>query len=79
MEKEKCSCREKYPSPICARLKKLMKKIMMQCVLYDRAFRYDVYFAGTHNELSTYTLMELMHNTGIKTSDDRYGLVNCMV
>ena len=47
-------------------------------VNYDAAVHYMInhldtmsIFAGTHNESSTYTLMELMNEKGIKTNDNR--------
>ncbi|MFV8356115.1 proline dehydrogenase family protein [Flavobacterium sp. XS1P32] len=72
MEKENVRAEEKgYPSPICASKEATDEN-------YDAAVHYMIehldmmsIFAGTHNELSTYTLMELMQNKGIKTSDDR--------
>ena len=35
-------------------------------------------FAGTHNEESTYKLMELMEAKGIQTMMTEFGLVNYM-
>ncbi|MFV5690234.1 proline dehydrogenase family protein [Flavobacterium sp. ZT3R25] len=72
MEKEIARAEEKgYPSPICASKEATDEN-------YDAAVRYMVdhldamsVFAGTHNEESTYTLMELMEDKGIKTNDDR--------
>ncbi|MFV8369458.1 proline dehydrogenase family protein [Flavobacterium sp. LB2R40] len=72
MEKEIVRAEEKgYPSPICASKEATDEN-------YDAAVRYMIeyldkmsIFAGTHNELSTYTLMELMQEKGIKTNDDR--------
>ncbi|MFV8324198.1 MULTISPECIES: proline dehydrogenase family protein [unclassified Flavobacterium] len=72
MEKEIARAEEKgYPSPICASKEATDEN-------YDAAVRYMIdhldtmsIFAGTHNELSTYTLMELMQEKGIKTNDDR--------
>ncbi len=72
MEKEIARAEEKgYPSPICASKEATDEN-------YDAAVRYMIehldmmsIFAGTHNELSTYTLMELMQQKGIKTNDDR--------
>ncbi|MFV8375863.1 proline dehydrogenase family protein [Flavobacterium sp. LB1P71] len=72
MEKEIARAEEKeYPSPICASKEATDEN-------YDAAVRYMVehldtmsIFAGTHNEASTYTLMELMQEKGIKTNDDR--------
>ena len=72
MEKEVVRAEEKgYPSPICASKEATDEN-------YDAAVHYMInhldlmsIFAGTHNELSTYTLMELMQQKGIKTNDDR--------
>ena len=72
MEKEIVRADEKgYPSPICASKEATDEN-------YDGAVRYMTdhlevmsVFAGTHNESSTYTLMELMTEKGIKTNDDR--------
>ncbi|MFV8269520.1 proline dehydrogenase family protein [Flavobacterium sp. GT2N3] len=72
LEKENARAEEKgYPSPICASKEATDEN-------YDAAVRYmtdhlDIMslFVGTHNELSTYTLMELMHEKGIKTNDER--------
>lgn len=72
MEKENVRAEEKgYPSPICASKEATDEN-------YDAAVHYMIehldimsVFAGTHNELSTYSLMKLMQEKGIKTSDDR--------
>ncbi|RTZ07074.1 proline dehydrogenase [Flavobacterium bomense] len=72
MEKEIVRAAEKgYPSPICASKEATDEN-------YDGAVRYMTdhlevmsVFAGTHNESSTYTLMELMTEKGIKINDDR--------
>ena len=72
MEKEIARAEEKeYPSPICASKEATDEN-------YDAAVRYMIehidvmsIFAGTHNEESTYTLMELMQAKGIKSNDDR--------
>ncbi|RTY88722.1 proline dehydrogenase family protein [Flavobacterium sp. RSP15] len=72
MEKEIVRAAEKgYPSPICASKEATDEN-------YDGAVRYMTdhlevmsVFAGTHNESSTYTLMELMTEKGIKANDDR--------
>jgi hypothetical protein len=53
-------CREKAIHHQYALLKKLQMKILIAVAFDD----HNVWsFAGTHNELSTYTL-ELMHNKG---------------
>jgi proline dehydrogenase len=72
MEKENVRAIEKgYSTPICASKE-------ATDINYDAAVLYMVehldkmaIFAGTHNELSTYTLMEMMQQRGIKTNDDR--------
>lgn len=72
MEKENTRAEEKgYPSPICASKE-------ATDINYDAAVAYMVahidtmaIFAGTHNESSTYTLMELMQQNGMATTDNR--------
>ncbi|MCF6141161.1 proline dehydrogenase family protein [Flavobacterium sp. K77] len=72
MEKENTRAEEKgYPSPICASKE-------ATDINYDAAVSYMVehidtmaIFAGTHNELSTYTLMDLMQQNGMATTDNR--------
>ncbi|MGQ7947682.1 proline dehydrogenase family protein [Flavobacterium sp. WC2509] len=72
MEKENLRAEEKgYPTPICDSKE-------ASDINYDAAVQYMVehletmsIFAGTHNEESTYKLMELMKTKGISTSDSR--------
>lgn len=72
MEKENTRAEEKgYPSPICASKE-------ATDINYDAAVSYMVahidtmaIFAGTHNESSTYRLMELMQQNGMATTDNR--------
>ena len=72
MEKEILRANEKgYTSPICPSKEDTDEN-------YDAAVRYMLehldamsIFAGTHNESSTYSLMKLMHEMGIKSNDDR--------
>ena len=72
MEKENERAIEKgYPTPICASKEASDEN-------YDAAVKYMVghldtmsIFEGTHNEASTYFLMNLMEEKGIKSSDDR--------
>ena len=72
MEKEIARAIEKgYPSPICDTKDDTDKN-------YDTTVRYmsdhlDTMsiFAGTHNELSTYKLMDIMTEKGIKSSNDK--------
>ena len=72
MEKENVRAEDKrYPSPIYS-LKEATDKN------YDAGMRYIIshidsmaIFAGTHNELSAYSLMKLMQKKGIKNNDDR--------
>lgn len=72
MEKENTRAEEKgYPSPICASKK-------ATDINYDAAVAYMVahidtmaIFAGTHNESSTYTLMDLMQQNGMASTDNR--------
>ncbi len=72
MEKENTRAEEKgYPSPICASKE-------ATDINYDAAVAYMVthidmmaIFAGTHNESSTYTLMDLMQQNGMASTDNR--------
>jgi len=72
MEKENLRAEEKgYPTPICASKE-------ASDINYDAAVSYMVehldtmsIFAGTHNELSTYKLMELMKAKIISSNDNR--------
>ncbi|WP_413998308.1 proline dehydrogenase family protein [Flavobacterium sp. W1B] len=72
MEKENVRAEEKgYESPICSTKE-------ATDVNYDAAVLYMVehldkmaIFAGTHNELSTYNLMDLMEKKAIKANDER--------
>ena len=72
MEKENERANEKgYPTPICASKEATDEN-------YDAAVKYMVenldrmsIFEGTHNEASTYFLMNLMEEKGIKSTDDR--------
>jgi len=72
MEKENERAVEKgYPTPICPSKEATDEN-------YDAAVKYMVdhldtmsIFEGTHNEASTYFLMDLMEERGIKSDDDR--------
>ncbi|WP_158729760.1 MULTISPECIES: proline dehydrogenase family protein [unclassified Flavobacterium] len=72
MEKENVRAQEKgYPTPICVSKE-------ATDINYDAAISYMTenldmmsIFAGTHNESSTYTLMNLMLEKGIKSNDNR--------
>ena len=72
MEKENERAIEKgYPSPICASKEATDEN-------YNAAVKYMVdnidsmsIFEGTHNESSTYFLMNLMEEKGLRTNDDR--------
>ena len=72
MEKEIKRAEEKgYPSPICHSKEATDEN-------YDEAVHYMIehlnkmsIFAGTHNELSSYKLMDFMGERGISKSDDR--------
>ncbi|TRX42822.1 proline dehydrogenase family protein [Flavobacterium restrictum] len=72
MEKENAHAIEKgYPSPIC-------ESKAATDINYDAAVTYMMahvdqmaIFAGTHNELSSYKLMDLMRQKGLKTNDDK--------
>lgn len=71
MEKEIARANEKgYPSPICSSKQATDEN-------YDAAVQYMVHyldkmalFAGTHNELSSYKLMEFMQEKGIVKNDN---------
>jgi proline dehydrogenase len=72
MEKENIRAVEKgYPTPICA--SKEASDINYDAAVLYMAEHLDTMaiFAGTHNELSTYKLMELMKAKGIRSTDDR--------
>ena len=72
MEKEIARAIEKnYPSPICE-TKEATDKNYDQTVIYmtDHLDQMSI-FAGTHNELSTYRLMDLMQQKNIKSNDDK--------
>jgi proline dehydrogenase len=72
MEKENERAIEKgYPTPICASKEATDEN-------YNAAVKYMVdnidsmsVFEGTHNESSTYFLMDLMEEKGLRTNDDR--------
>ena len=72
MEKENERAQEKgYSTPICASKEATDEN-------YDAALKYMVdhidtmsVFAGTHNELSTYFLMNMMEEKGIKSDDSK--------
>lgn len=71
MEKERERAKEKgYPSPIC-------ENKLATDENYDNAIKYMMehknmaLFAGTHNEESSYLLMELANQYGIKNDDKR--------
>jgi proline dehydrogenase len=72
MEKENERALEKgYPTPICASKEATDKN-------YDASVKYMVdhidtmsIFEGTHNEISTYALMDLMKEKGIESTDNR--------
>ena len=72
LEKENVRAEEKkYPSPICASKEETDKN-------YDAAILYMIenldimsVFVGTHNEESSYTLIGLMQQKGIKNNDSR--------
>ncbi|PZX92132.1 proline dehydrogenase [Flavobacterium aquariorum] len=72
MEKENLRAEEKgYPTPICA--SKEASDINYDAAVLYMAEHLDTMsiFAGTHNEESTYKLMELMKAKGIASNDDR--------
>lgn len=72
MEKENLRAEEKgYPTPICA--SKEASDINYDAAVLYMAEHLDTMsiFAGTHNEESTYKLMELMKAKGIQSTDDR--------
>jgi proline dehydrogenase len=72
MEKEIARAIEKgYPSPICE-TKDATDKNYDETVIYmmEHLDQMSI-FSGTHNELSTYKLMDLMQQKAIKSTDDR--------
>jgi proline dehydrogenase len=72
MEKENLRAEEKgYPTPIC--VSKEASDINYDAAVLYMAEHLDTMsiFAGTHNEESTYKLMELMKAKGIQSTDDR--------
>jgi proline dehydrogenase len=72
MEKENLRAEEKgYPTPICA--SKEASDVNYDAAVLYMAEHLDTMsiFAGTHNEESTYKLMELMKTKGISSKDDR--------
>jgi len=72
LEKENLRAEEKgYKSPICPN-KKATDENFDACVDYVLEHLDDItFFAGTHNEESSYHLMELMANKGIGNNDER--------
>ena len=72
MEKENRRAEEKgYPTPICAS-KEATDKNYDEAVIYmmEHLDKMSI-FAGTHNEISSYKLMELQQKNDINKSDDR--------
>lgn len=72
MEKENLRAEEKgYPTPICA--SKEASDVNYDAAVLYMAEHLDTMsiFAGTHNEESTYKLMEIMKIKGISSNDDR--------
>ncbi|REG99392.1 proline dehydrogenase family protein [Flavobacterium aquicola] len=72
MEKENLRAEERgYPTPICA--SKEASDINYDAAVLYMADHLDTMsiFAGTHNEESTYKLMEIMRTKGISSNDDR--------
>jgi proline dehydrogenase len=72
MEKEHRRAEEKgYPTPICAS-KEATDKNYDEAVIYmmEHLDKMSI-FAGTHNEISSYKLMELQQKNNINKSDDR--------
>ena len=72
LEKENLRAEEKgYKSPICAN-KKTTDENFNACVEYVLEHLDDIsFFAGTHNEESSYHLMELLAKKGIAINDER--------
>lgn len=72
MEKENLRAEERgYPTPICS--SKEASDINYDAAVLYMAEHLDTMsiFAGTHNEESTYKLMEIMKTKGISSNDDR--------
>ncbi|MCL7754943.1 proline dehydrogenase family protein [Polaribacter sp. Z022] len=71
MEKERERAQEKgYPSPIC-KDKQATDDNYNEAILYMMEHPKMALFAGTHNEESSYMLMELAKQYGVKENDNR--------
>lgn len=72
MEKENERANEKgFPSPICSSKEATDLNYDAAVIYMMDALEKMVIFAGTHNELSSYELMELMQKRGIAKNDNR--------
>lgn len=72
MEKENLRAQEmNYPTPICASKEASDENYDASVVYMMEHLEIMSIFAGTHNELSTYKLMDLMEKNGIKSNDNR--------
>ncbi|MEG2103308.1 MAG: proline dehydrogenase family protein [Flavobacterium sp.] len=72
MEKENVRAVEKgYPTPICASKEATDQNYDTAVLFMTKHLDKMSIFSGTHNEQSSYTLMSLMEEMGIKNNDDR--------
>jgi proline dehydrogenase len=72
MEKENIRAEEKgYPTPICASKEATDQNYDSAVLFMTKHLDKMSIYAGTHNEQSSYTLMNLMEEMGIKNNDDR--------
>ena len=79
MEKERERAEEKgYPSPICID-KQATDENYNAAITYMMEHPKMALFAGTHNEESSYLLMDLAKEYNINQMIIDYGLVNCLV
>jgi len=72
MEKENLRAQEmNYPTPICASKEATDANYDAAVTYMMEHLEFMSIFAGTHNELSTYKLMDLMEKSGVKNNDPR--------
>ncbi|OOV26430.1 proline dehydrogenase [Flavobacterium sp. LM5] len=72
MEKENLRAQEmNYPTPICASKEATDANYDAAVTYMMEHLEFMSIFAGTHNELSTYKLMDLMEKNGVKNNDPR--------
>ncbi|CAM2903104.1 L-proline dehydrogenase [Flavobacterium succinicans] len=72
MEKENLRAQEmNYPTPICASKEATDANYDAAVTYMMEHLEFMSIFAGTHNELSTYKLIDLMEKNGVKNNDPR--------